>query len=443
LSISDPNLRTEVMQQYEKVTLAGSFGDDYKATLDSIKSAAKQIMGDSLEGSASYEASQLTGIMQRNFAKDYKEGLRKFNGDGTRALQYATDILQRDKDAAIINKDPTARYYSVNGPANQKIFKNVKASQAKTAKRQAEIEQTVRETIGTIGVRALDTPGFLGTEEELKNLSDANRFGQVLVFTPQIKQAAKQLGISPLEAANAGIAAFNKYSATKIEPLYPDPSLQQINKARPETIKLFVDNPTLERIRRGSAEVYPGALQDPGNMRGAYRSVSTSYSGSSGQRAFIQTVRSVEGTGGSDGYNKVYGGAVVPQLTKMTLRELYDAIKLGGTDRLPARLGGGRIPFKKDKYNSSASGALQLMPGTLLGLIQRGRYKWTDIFSPETQDQMIIDLAMEGGINPDKMDLNQMTKAGNIWAGLTPRYGQTQRTANQSLAIYNQFLNRN
>tara|TARA_Y100000004_G_scaffold134864_1_gene152571 strand:- start:1982 stop:4666 length:2685 start_codon:yes stop_codon:yes gene_type:complete len=162
--------------------------------------------------------------------------------------------------------------------------------------------------------------------------------------------------------------------------------------------------------------------------------------GSRQENAFIQTIRTVEGTAGPDGYNTVYGGAVVPQLTKMTLGELYDAIKLGGTDAIPARLGGGKIPFKKDQYNSSASGALQLMPETLKSLVETGGYSWNNTFSPEIQDRMILDLARQRGVDIENMSPQQMEKAGKIWAGATPNYGQTDRTAADSYDIYQNLL---
>jgi len=158
------------------------------------------------------------------------------------------------------------------------------------------------------------------------------------------------------------------------------------------------------------------------------------------EKAFIATVRELEGTGGSGGYNTVYGGAVVPKLSQMSLGELYDAIKLGGTDRLPDRLGGGIIPFKKDRYNSSASGALQIMPETLRGLVERGQFKWDDTFSPETQNKMILALARNGGVDIEKMTDSQMYKASKIWAGLGTFHGQTDRTSSQSLEVYNQNL---
>jgi muramidase (phage lysozyme)/Skp family chaperone for outer membrane proteins len=158
------------------------------------------------------------------------------------------------------------------------------------------------------------------------------------------------------------------------------------------------------------------------------------------EKAFIQTVRETEGTAGSQGYNTVYGGAVVPQLTELTLKELYDASKKGGTNRLPQRLGGGVIPYAKDKYNSSASGALQLMPDTLKGLVEGGKFSWDQKFSPETQNAMILALARQGGVNVDKIDIEQLRKANSIWAGLGPRYGQTKRTLQQSMKIYEENL---
>lgn len=158
------------------------------------------------------------------------------------------------------------------------------------------------------------------------------------------------------------------------------------------------------------------------------------------KKAFIATVREAEGTAGEQGYNTVYGGAVVPELTQMTLGELHEATKLGGTDRLPERLGGGIIPFKKDKHNSSASGALQLMPDTLMGLMNSDNFDKDTIFTPEVQNQMILQLAAERGIDVQNMDVSQMRKAGGIWAGLTPQYNQTTRTASDSMKLYEDNL---
>ena len=158
------------------------------------------------------------------------------------------------------------------------------------------------------------------------------------------------------------------------------------------------------------------------------------------KKAFIATVREAEGTAGEQGYNTVYGGAVVPELTKMTLGELYEASKLGGTDRLPERLGGGVIPYKKDRHNSSASGAVQLMPETLQEVLKSPNFNEDTIFSPKTQNEIILHLAALSGVDIENMDERQMTKAGGRWAGLTPQHGQTSRTASDSMALYRKNL---
>jgi len=80
------------------------------------------------------------------------------------------------------------------------------------------------------------------------------------------------------------------------------------------------------------------------------------------------------------------------------------------------------------------------MPETLRGLVNSGRFSWSDTFSPATQNKMILALARQGGINIENMNESQMTKAGNIWASLTPRYGQTSRTASQSMSVYRKNL---
>ena len=80
------------------------------------------------------------------------------------------------------------------------------------------------------------------------------------------------LGITKLEAANAAILARNKVNADQIPPLMLDPALQALNNARPETQKLFFDNPTPTTVMRGAAEIAGASvLTDPQYMRSAYK----------------------------------------------------------------------------------------------------------------------------------------------------------------------------
>lgn len=444
LSIQDPAMREEAQKLLNEQNKTSKFGNDYQETLKALKQDAKMIAKDSLEGASSSAAVEVQLFMEKQFAAWYKEGLRQNNNNPSAALDYA----RRNHQAELAKSkagEKTGLYYREYGPNNGSVYPNIRKEQKRT---DAVIEANkgrIENSVGSMGAAALNSPGLVIKEPDLRNLSQTHYTGGSIgpLITPEVKAAARLLKVSEMEVINRQIDAYNKFNTDKINRIQ-SPALDLINNARPETQRLFTDLPTVGSVNRGAATV-TGNLQNyvRPSMGGGSRSVPVAYNGSPGQTAFIQTVRSVEGTSGPNGYNTVYGGAVVPQLTQMTLGELYDATKLGGTDAIPARLGGGKIPFKKDQYNSSASGALQLMPETLRGLVQNGGYSWNDVFSPQIQDRMILDLARQQGINPDKMDLNQMNKAGGIWAGLSPRYGQTSRSAEESFNIYRQFLNRN
>jgi len=279
-SIADPTLRAEAQTAYITATKVRKYGENYEATFKSIKKAAQKVMGDSLEGAASFEAERLNLVMQKNFATDYEEGLRKFNGDTARALSYASDILEKDVAAAKLNTDKTARYYSESGPANQKVFKNVRGLEAQTSAQKERALETLRDTIGTVGVSALDSPGIVGSEMDLRKISEANRTGQTLMFTPQMLLASQLLGISPIEVVNTAIANHNRFTENKVLPLTLDPSLQAVNDSRPETQALFFgENANNTTVQRGTAQVYPQTLKHARNIRSSMRPFVTSSTG--------------------------------------------------------------------------------------------------------------------------------------------------------------------
>lgn len=266
LSIADPELRAGVQKEYDKATKIRKFGEDYESTFKKIEAGAKQIMGDSLEGSGSFEAYRLSLVMQKNFANDYAYAL-KVTKDPARALQIASDQLVKDIAEAKANTNRGARYFSESGPNNEKVFTNVRGLQSKTNNQKVEADKKLNTAIKSQGINALTQPGLLGTETELRAISEANKNNQLLTFTPQILKAAKLLGITELEAVNQAIAAHNKISPNKIAPLKPDPNLQLVNNARPATRALFTNLPTRQSVLRGAAEIQQTPLRDPGNIR--------------------------------------------------------------------------------------------------------------------------------------------------------------------------------
>ena len=307
MSVEDSELRAQLQKQYNEVHLSSSFGPDFKDTLKMAESAAKQIMGDSLEGPGGLESQRLAKVMKAKLRADYKKGLALYGGDTARAEQYALDRLEADKDAAMLNQDKNSPYYSTIGPGNKKVFPNVRAMQAQSANSLNQRLQQIRTQIASKGVRALDIGNLIAGGQELLAISEDNMLGKPLQFTPAIKEAAKLLGITELEVTNAAIKAWNPTSVTKVPLLVPNVTLQRVNNARPETRALFTNNPTLERIRRGVAEIEVTPLRDPSNLRG----------GSGNVTAFRAAIIGKESGGKYDAVNPDSGalgiGQVMPE----------------------------------------------------------------------------------------------------------------------------------
>ena len=279
MSIADPTVRAQTMELYDKVTKVKKFGENYDSTLKSIKKAAMRVMGDSLEGASSFEADRLKLVMEKDFASDYEDGLKKFNGDTAAALNYASDRLEEEVRLAKANNDKTSRYYSETGPNNSKVFKNIKSMRDQTEAQKTESMNTLISTIGAVGIASLDSPGLLGNSLDMELLSEKSRNGEALVFNPQIRAAAKLLDITEVEAANTAIAAFNKNGAN-IPMITVGPNVQLVNNARPETRALFFgENANNTTVQRGTAEVYPQTLTHARNIRGSMRPFLTGNTG--------------------------------------------------------------------------------------------------------------------------------------------------------------------
>jgi muramidase (phage lysozyme)/molecular chaperone GrpE (heat shock protein) len=195
-----------------------------------------------------------------------------------------------------------------------------------------------------------------------------------------------------------------------------------------------------------SASPSPGSAgapppPDSGSSPGGNLNASDIAADTPEEQALIATIRESEGTAKDTGYNTVYGGAVVPELTQMTLKELYDAAKPGGTDRLPQRLGGGIIPYAKDRHNSTASGAVQIMPQTLKSLVDSGLFNWDQTFSPETQNQMMLALARRRGVDPTKpLTMREIMTLRQEWAGMGRFYAGQGGSESEALNRYNENL---
>jgi len=135
------------------------------------------------------------------------------------------------------------------------------------------------------------------------------------------------------------------------------------------------------------------------------------------EKALLETISQVEGTAGPDGYRTMFGSG---KFKAPPWKHPDSVVRSGG-------------------YASAAAGKYQFMPDTWAGCVKA---LGLSDFSPANQDKAALWLAKGRGVNPSKqITLSDMEKLGKEWAGLTPHYGQTNRTAKTSLIIYNKKLN--
>jgi len=137
------------------------------------------------------------------------------------------------------------------------------------------------------------------------------------------------------------------------------------------------------------------------------------------ERALLKTIRSAEGTGGKDGYGKIFGGAVVPELEqgKLTIEE---AARMSETGKLPERLGGRAVPYGSYQGRvSGATGAYQFMPGTMRQAARRAGIPLDTPLTPAVQDKLGLSNVRISGVDPSKpATADTLRTLEGQWTGL-------------------------
>lgn len=155
------------------------------------------------------------------------------------------------------------------------------------------------------------------------------------------------------------------------------------------------------------------------------------------EQALIATVRQTEGTAGASGYNKFFGGSQYGgDLSQKTVSEVVQLQKQFLAE------GKGRFYDRGQKRwrSSAAVGAGQFLTPEIV-LRRMGLDPNKEKFTPELQNRMILFLAQERGIDPTKpLSRSDIQVLNKEWAGLGPFYGQTKRTVDESLKIYQREL---
>lgn len=218
---------------------------------------------------------------------------------------------------------------------------------------------------------------------------------------------------------------FNEFTEGSVAQSFDELNLavQGLGNEITETFRLFT-TPLNESVETG--EQAPALDEDrPETMFPSSEGLSPE------EQALISTIKKREGTSGSGGYNKFFGGSQyggdLSQRTVMEVAELQKKFLREGRGKFSggtsAVVGAGQF-----KYPEQVVMAMGLDPNK-------------EKFTPELQNKMILFLARKRGIDPTKplsrKDLEILNKE---WSGLGPFYGQNKNTIEGSLKIYQQEL---
>jgi hypothetical protein len=153
--------------------------------------------------------------------------------------------------------------------------------------------------------------------------------------------------------------------------------------------------------------------------------------------AFLKLIRHVESSQGPDSYNTWFGGRTDMDMTSMTLQEVYE--------EQTRRLNSGEAT-----YNDITSAAVGV--GQFMNPLEQAREMYASrgeefdptkiTFNKELQLQLMMDLAKrKRGIDvSEPLTLEGLGELNKEWSGLGPFYGQTNRSLEESLNLYNKFL---
>lgn len=151
------------------------------------------------------------------------------------------------------------------------------------------------------------------------------------------------------------------------------------------------------------------------------------------EKAFIATIREVEGTAGEDGYSKFFGGSKYGgDLTKKTIAEVIALqekfLKEGKGQFFDKRTG---------KMNQSAVVGIGQERKPEAFALAAGLDITKQLYDEAYQNSAMLWRAKQRGVNPESvLTAEDIKKLNPEWSGLGPYYKQTNRTIDQSLKIY-------
>ena len=277
-TIADPKVRGELVKQHLEAINPIQLNTEGKKELDkAVTAASRELLNQSLEGGASSKAMEFAGFIRPDVYRQYKEEYLKTRDPELakqNTLSWLTSQVLQGK------ADKTTRYGVATGDNNESYMpyfqRKTKETQAERDARKASITNTV----GAIGVTALESPGML-PERELRKASLASEQANGLekIVTPETLALQKALStqgksVTLPEIYNKQIEAFNLNNPDKkIPPLGISPMLQIVDFAHPATLEALANNPTPAIVRRATVEAAQPALRMANNMRGSFANI--------------------------------------------------------------------------------------------------------------------------------------------------------------------------
>ena len=277
-TITNPELRGELVKQYQEATNPIQLNTDGKKELDkAVTSASRELLGQSLEGGASSKAIEFAGFIRPDVYRQYKEEYLKTR-DPELAKQNTLTWLSNQVLQG--KADKTTRYGVATGENNQSYMPYFQKQTKQTqAERDARLSSVIN-TVSAVGVSALESPGMVA-ERELRKASSASEQANGLdkIVTPETLALQKALTtqgkpVTLGEIYNKQIEAFNLNNPDKkINPLGISPMLQIVDFAHPATLEALANNPTPAIVRRATVEAAQPALRMANNMRSPFGNI--------------------------------------------------------------------------------------------------------------------------------------------------------------------------
>ncbi len=236
---TNPIIKGKASVAYKELQ-AEKFGPNYADTKKDIKNRAEKLadLNTLVEGRGSRQSFMATRAGENEFKFAYKKNIEAGMSQETaeqKAREYVETVMSDTE-----NKD--SLFYKTTGPLNTPVFPNLQAKYSTLADLAMETRQELRKGLLKKGIAVLDTPGVVGTEEELVSSTNDyyNNNGQFKYNSNELL-VSKLFKVPPYAVRNAAITAFNKANGTNHRLIEPTPLEKEVFDQDPKTLKLVTD----------------------------------------------------------------------------------------------------------------------------------------------------------------------------------------------------------